>query len=192
MGDALLSFQDAGTINDLPVSEVIYPASWREAYKNGDLVSRWRAEKPGEFEEADSGMSGSPDLFAQSCLAYALSQQGYRSTMWYKLALDPVKSKSMERLNARQRFISDRVGGARMLALRQMLLDEHLTHIKGEPDLFAWRGTGDDWFFAEAKDQDTNDGLRFNQVRWMFAARRILGEKTPFRLYSLRSEPDGD
>src|SRR3990172_7439689 len=107
---AVPTFREVGVINDLPVIEVSYPAWWRDSYQLGSLVPQWRRERPGEFEEADCGMSGSPDLFAQSCLAYALSQQGYRSTMWYKLALEPSKAKAIKSTPERLTSEEGRVG----------------------------------------------------------------------------------
>jgi hypothetical protein len=187
------NLQDLGVINGLRVIELTYPIEWKTAYSDGTLVREWREKHAGVFEEFDSGMSGSSDLFAQSCAMYLLWLQGYRSTTFYKLAHDSARSKGKHStpaaLAARQGFIFDRLGEDRCKTFRQRLIDQRLTHIIGEPDLFCWRPDGPEWFFAEAKDEATNDGLRFSQIQWMFAAKETFGDDVQFRLYVLRPAP---
>lgn len=184
-----------GAMKGLRVFEAVYPASWRTTDLRNELLPHWRKAKPGFFNQADSGFTGSRDLFAQTCLAYLLSEQGYRSTTFYKLAFDVTKARGKTATPAdmvvRQDYIRAKIGPKAMEALRDALRATDLPLFKGEPDLFCWHpDRPDDWFFAEAKDVVSDDGLTFQQVRWMFTAQLVLGEQTDLRVYYLRPDQE--
>lgn len=174
-----------------PYREVVitYPAWWKTAYRNGRLVRQWQKERPKAFAPVHSGITGGRGLFAQAALAWLLSEQGYWSTSWYKLALDPAKVRGRDEageIAVRQAIVAACIGPDRLAKLRQLLLDRRLTNFKGEPDLFCWRPRTGLWFFAEAKDE--HDRLTEQQVRWMSAAKDGLGDGTDLRVYSMVPE----
>ena len=115
----------------------------------------------------------------------------YRSTSWFKLLLDPTKTKGTKTtpsmLAQRQAAIRRCISDSKFDALRARLVADGLTNINGEPDLFCWNPADlSDWFFAEAKDEDTDDRLRAYQYRWLSIAQDVLGSER-VRVYVMKS-----
>ena len=157
--------------------DYFYPAEWDDEYRRNGTVQRWCDDYPEIFDGSRGTYRNPPgynrkDNLSTYALMYLLKRdEGVESLSYFRLA---AKSPSSDgRREALQAHLRQWMGDEAFERLRNAVRRAGLngTGFQGEPDLFCWKPTTGEWFFAEAKGADT---LTETQRRWFAVCRQAL------------------
>lgn len=132
----------------------------RERFRNGSLVQEWRQRYPMLFDDDDVRILSTEHQRRYHFFEWLAAILLFEATGYVSLVEKYTAKSHASKRQAVQEL------------LPPALFEWLSTNESGQPDLFVFHPTTQDWFFCEVKGGE--DRIRDNQIKWMQCFAKIL------------------